>query len=300
MQQEQYTTHHPSVKTAAVLVVYQFEHETLRPVLGNLCRQTDIVCVVDNSDEDSSAFFSNFPSVVYFPLLSNRGIAAAQNVALQYILERDYDFVFFSDQDSLSEPDLLQRLASCYETLARKYPNLGGVSPRARNKMTGQPYSHQVHRLAVDEVQGVGPVSEMTFIMSSGSLIPCRAFREVGLMEERLFIDAVECEWCWRARAEHQYTFLVIESLHLDHLLGLGTKRLAGKSISITPAFRLRFQYRNYLWLVRRNYVPTRWKWYNGFKYLAKCFYYTIFSSHRMANARQILAGIKEGIKGER
>lgn len=284
------------MKTAIILVVYQFDRESLSPVIENLCEQADTVYIVDNSDEDSSCFFANYASVVYFPLLSNHGIAEAHNIALRQILENDYDFVFFSDQDSLFEPGLVDKLIQLFLKLNREIPNLGGVSPRARNKITHRPYSHQVNCVTQRSVKDVGRVSEVTFLISSGSLIPCHVFHEVGLMEESLFIDAVECEWCWRAHAKHEYTFYVIESLFLDHLLGLGTKRVAGKDISITPPFRLRFQFRNYLWLSRRAYVPTKWKLYNGAKYIAKIFYYALLSSGKKENILQILLGIREGI----
>lgn len=284
------------MKTAIILVVYQFDRESLRPVIENLCGQANTVCVVDNSDKDSSDLFADYPSVVYFPLLSNHGIAEAQNTALRYIQERDYDFVFFSDQDSIFEAGLVDKLIKTFIRLNREIPHLGGVSPRARNKTTHQLYSHQINCVAERSVEGVGRVSELTFLISSGSLIPCRVFQKVGLMEETLFIDAVECEWCWRARAKHGYAFYVIESLFLDHLLGIGTKRVSGRDICITPPFRLRFQFRNYLWLLRRGYVPMKWKLYNGAKYLAKIFYYTLLASHKKENAKHILRGIYEGL----
>lgn len=41
-------------------------------------------------------------------------------------------------------------------------------------------------------------------VMSSGSIIPLKKFREVGLYNDKLFIDFVESEWCWRASFYHK------------------------------------------------------------------------------------------------
>lgn len=41
----------------------------------------------------------------------------------------------------------------------------------------------------------------MHSIISSYSLVPLRNFLIVGNMDERLFIDFVDDDWCWRASA---------------------------------------------------------------------------------------------------
>ena len=43
-------------------------------------------------------------------------------------------------------------------------------------------------------------LTEVNELMSSTSLIPIEMFSKVGLLEETLFIDGVDHEWCWRAK----------------------------------------------------------------------------------------------------
>ena len=56
------------------------------------------------------------------------------------------------------------------------------------------------------------------------------------------------------------------------------------------------YQYRNYIKLVQRNYVPFRWKIINFVKYLIKIPYYTIFINGRLKYLKYILIGIAHGL----
>lgn len=96
--------------------------------------------------------------------------------------------------------------------------------------------------------------------MNSGALIASTAFKHAGLMDTQLFIDGVDSEWCWRASYLMKATFYVDKNIKLAHYLGIDNKRICGKEISITPPFRMYYQYRNYIRLLKRRYVPSSWK----------------------------------------
>jgi len=44
-------------------------------------------------------------------------------------------------------------------------------------------------------------VLETDMLIASGCLIPADVLRDVGLMDDALFIDHVDTDWCMRARA---------------------------------------------------------------------------------------------------
>ena len=62
-------------------------------------------------------------------------------------------------------------------------------------------------------------IIEVQQTLSSGSLIPKKAFIEIGGMEEDLFIDLVDYEWCWRAQKQGFSTF-VTKEVKMAHRLG--------------------------------------------------------------------------------
>ena len=171
---------------------------------------------------------------------------------------------------------------------------MGGVGSTAYNRETGSPYplySNYVRRISEDQV------TEVTFLMNSVSLIPTSLFQQVGLMDEELFIDGIDSEWCWRGAHRQGLRFFLDDSLHIMHQLGLGTRIIGGKERAMTPPGRFYYQYRNFLWLCRRNYVPRKWLVENGRKYMAKAIYYPIMVAPRWSYVKNICRGLIAGIK---
>lgn len=284
--------------TGAVIVLYNPDFELLRKGLGMLKRSVDVLCLVDNSATDNSAKLDSTPNAVYVPLLENRGIAAAQNVGLRILKERGVEYVLFSDQDSLAAPDTVDCLKHTYKMLCAKGVKTGGVGTRAVNIETGKPYPSKAKEYEVTEVDNGNNVMQVTrcsYIRASISLMRLSSFVEIGGYDETLFIDGVDNEWCWRA-ATKGYKFYIAESAKIVHHLGEGDRHVAGRNLSISSAFRIYYQFRNYIWLCRRNYVPLWWKRKHLLKYAVKMIYYPLCVSPRVAFAKGILRGIKDGV----
>ncbi|HFP9739483.1 TPA: glycosyltransferase family 2 protein, partial [Escherichia coli] len=56
-------------------------------------------------------------------------------------------------------------------------------------------------------------------IIASGKLINLEVLDQVGFMEDDLFIDGVDHEWCWRA-GRLGYKIAIIENAIMKHRLG--------------------------------------------------------------------------------
>lgn len=233
-----------------------------------------------------------YPTSIVDNTLNNIGIAAAQNIGISQVLKQGASHVLLLDQDSDITPVQIEELMGSFHTLETQKIRLAAISPRPYNKLTGKPYPYPCNFVA----QHTDRYTEVTDLMSSGMLISATALKEVGMMEENLFIDAVDSEWCWRA-LHNGYRLFTDEHIHLEHMLGMGNKQLAGRTISITPPYRLYYMIRNYLWLCHRNYVPKRWKWYNGLKYIVKAIYYPLFGADHKAYTQNIWRGLKDGMR---
>lgn len=282
------------MKIIAIVVLYNDNTEEAVSNIRKLACQVDKVYLVDNSAYANPQFYKEISNAVYLPQCANKGIAAAQNIALQQALTEEADFVFFSDPDSTVPDEAVSTLLSTYQRLTDKDYKVGGVGSTAYNRETGSPYplySNFIRHLAEDEV------TEVTFLMNSVSLMPTRLFKEVGLMDEHLFIDGIDSEWCWRGTSKLSLRFFLDDKLHITHQLGIGTRIIAGKERAVTPPARFYYQYRNFLWLCRRNYVPRKWLKENGKKYLIKALYYPLFVSPRWSYIRQITRGVIAGLR---
>lgn len=297
---EEYAERHSSrieeMKVIAIVVLYHDNTEEAASNIRTIARQVDKVCLVDNSSDAYPERFESIENAVYMPQYQNKGIAAAQNIALRYAIEAEADYVLFSDPDSQIPEHAVATLFNTYQRMVEKGFKVGGVGSTAYNRSTGSPYplqSNFIQNLS-DEA-----VTEVTFLMNSISLIPTSLFSRVGLMDESLFIDGIDSEWCWRGAHQQGLRFFLDDHLHIMHQLGLGTRIIGGKERSITPPARFYYQFRNYLWLYRRDYVPRKWLKENGLKYIIKAIYYPFMVAPRWKYLKNICNGIFVGLTGK-
>jgi rhamnosyltransferase len=138
------------------------------------------------------------------------------------------------------------------------------------------------------------------FLISSGSLIPLVAFDEIGPMEESLFIDQVDAEWCLRARSKDYRLFGACRAV-LRHSLGEGATRVwFGRWRHVHPhkAFRYYYIFRNTVLLTRRPYVPVAWT-LHGLWYLAGLLVVAgIMAKERSSVLPRMLKGVLDGVRG--
>ncbi len=279
---------------AGIIVLYNPDLDILDKNIESIINQIDALWIVDNTpNQNIYSRFNNFSNVIYIPLGHNMGIAGAQNVAIKEIINNGYDFIYFLDQDSISPKDIVSRLKQKFYCLLKEDILVGGIGPRPFNREQGQKYLGSIKR-GIPVGNGLSEVSEL---INSGSMIPISVFSSSGLMDETLFIDGVDHEFCWRARVKGKYRFFIDEETLLSHKLGEGDKKLGGKRIAIPTPFRTYYQFRNYFILSKRSYVPLYWKFSNGFKYLIKIVYYPLFVSPRKAYVKNIFRGIRDGFK---
>ena len=288
-------------KTGAVMVLYNPDWSLTDKAIKAISQQVDTLCLVDNSDSDSNARFRDMDCIVYLPLHANRGIAAAQNAGIRELIARGVDLIFFIDQDSVAGSDVVLKLTEACSLLQDHGVRIAALGTRAINSQTGLPYAPKSLELgSPKELVGsgmAGSINETYSVISSISMIPTEAFLEVGGFDEALFIDGVDHEWCWRAWHSHKRRTFIVESAHISHMLGEGDRRIASHKISIPATFRLYYQFRNYLWLRRRDYVPSFWLRKNGRKYIIKAFYFPIMVAPRLSNLRNIVRGLRDGLR---
>lgn len=279
-------------KTGCVLVLYNPNKALLKDVLLAISNQVDEVFISDNSPNKTDFDFSDHNNIIYHFMNGNKGIATAQNVGIRYFEQLHYDFIFFLDQDSISPNSLVDKLYETYLFLKEKKIKVGAVGPRPYNRTENKKYEGAITK----GTKITNNITETTELISSASLIPIENFQTVGYMEDDLFIDGVDFEWCWRAKKNDSLRFFIAEDVLLSHQLGEGDKKFLFKKVAIPTPFRTFFQFRNYFRLIRRNYVPIYWKIINGIKYFVKYFYYPLMVSPRIKYFKNINKGIIMGL----
>lgn len=236
--------------TAIVVVIYRCGAERWTAYRGD-----ERVIVVDNTPGRDLALTGE--RLDYIPLRENTGIAAAQNAGLRRAAQRGCSHIVFFDQDSLPPEGYAARMVEQYRGIDRA---LGGrlfiLGPTVVNGRTDREYRSAIHRDADASAEGFVPRRD---VISSGCCVSADKVGAVGGLDERLFIDGVDFEWCWRA-ASLGYVNGITRRVSLTHFVGASDFTCLGQQVIISAPFRYFYQGRNYLYLLPRRYVPLQWK----------------------------------------
>lgn len=110
-------------KTAAVVVTYN-RLELLRQCVEALRNQTvacDILIVDNASTDGTSQWLASQPNLHYRNTGSNLGGAGGFNLGMRWAVETGYDYVWVMDDDTLPQPDALEKLLEADRVLEGNY-----------------------------------------------------------------------------------------------------------------------------------------------------------------------------------
>lgn len=230
--------HHYTPEMAVLAVVVTFRPtEMLLENLRLLLAQVSHVVLVDNASCESSLHVlrqaAALPAVTLINNAVNEGIARALNQGLQYGINHNYRWFITFDQDSTVTDGMVECMLSCFGL------GIGIVAPSYIDRNLGS-------RLGEDRDDS----GKVRTVLSSGMLMPRHVLEQVGLMNELLFIDSVDHEFCARVISQG-YQLVQTDRACLLHTLGrLSHLRLFGRNFEVTnhSAARKYYQVRNRLW----------------------------------------------------
>lgn len=246
------------------------------------------VIIVDNSHQRSlSDLEINKSNIIYVPLGDNKGIAYAQNIGIDIAKDKEYKKLIFFDQDSLVSNDLIIKLTQEFCRLKNQDSKLAALGPSLVEINTGETYKGGIE---------YGEVKESNSIISSGMITDVEILDKVGGMNEKLFIDLVDHEWCWRTRSKG-YRIYKSGNIVLPHQVGKGSIKLLGISILISAPKRYYYQYRNTIWLLKCSYAPMNWKIKSCLRKFVEFFIAPFKTGNICGTYKYISQGIKDGLK---
>lgn len=249
--------------------------------------------IIDNSP--TAQFMDGETGLMnYIHNRNNKGIAEAQNQGLHFLMDkkRDITHIVFLDQDSRVSDDYPLSIAREFERISQS-KKLAFLGPSVENVRTGKEYKSVIHHDQQCTDDGFVPRRE---VISSGGCTTIECLKVIGLNDARLFIDFVDFEWCWRAN-DQGYICGITRNLFMSHEVGRKSISIAGYLIIISAPGRYFYQFRNYLWLARRKYVPLQWKIATGIKHAARMFYFPLFVHSGGQCWKNMVKGIFAGLK---
>lgn len=226
----------------------------------------------------------------YLPCGKNLGIAEAQNVGIRHLLDKE-GLIIFLDQDTRLGLDYPYRIAEEFVKYTSQHIRLGIIGPTVMNIKDNREYKSAIH---APKIAANGLVAKRE-IISSGACTSISIIKEVGLNDSSLFIDYVDFDWCWRANALG-YQCATTQNLKIMHQVGRREIWIGKYLLIISSPSRYFYQYRNYLWLMRRGYVPLQWKIATGIKFAARLIYFPLIIQNGIACWKYMLKGIRYGL----
>ena len=276
---------------AIVVVLYKAEMSVYHERL--LEDEMVTLVVVDNTPDRDLALKKD--RLIYVPLQRNMGIATAQNEGIRQAECLGCDYIIFFYQDSKIPERYSEGIIEEYKRIEQLIPNLFLLGPTIINGRTEEEYKSTIHK----DIWMTEDFIRRREIISSGSCVSLRKIEEVGLNDDSLFIDYVDHEWCWRAESKGFVNGITLK-IKLAHFVGQQKYRIFNQLVIISAPIRYYYQTRNYLWLLRRSYVPRQWKINHGIKLMIYPISFPFKVRCWRAIYVQMFRGLKDGLLNKR
>jgi rhamnosyltransferase len=259
------------------------------------------VVVVDNgSGEEVCRTLAAVPGACLISLAENRGVAQALNAGCTQAAELGYSWVIAFDQDSYPEPGFAAALWNSH--LAA--PQAAVVGPRiVENALGGHDHrwlrSHPwcgwwFQRAPCRD----GDLTDVSVVMTSGSLIEMACWRALGGFDERLFIDCVDTDYCLRWLTAGRLS----AGSRLDHQLGQRTQpRFLGRTFFPTNHLPIRHYHvaRNRVLMLRRqDFRFPHWMFFDLMVAGLWLFRMLAFEQHKGAKLKAMVLGTWDRLRG--
>jgi rhamnosyltransferase len=290
-------------RVLATIVSYEPDRDALGHLVETLCAGGVDVLIVDNSESETgrvsaqavaAAFGADF---VGNPL--NVGVAAAQNVGLRLAGERGMPYVLLLDQDSTLRVDTVGRLVGALARLREAGEPVAAVGASFVDPRSGYeaPFA-QLRHVRMNKLRPApGAPAECDVLISSGCLLALDAVERVGLLDESLFIDYVDFEWCVRAQSAGFKVFGVADAT-MDHTIGDASITVLGRVITLHSPVRNYYFIRNALLFARKPYLTLRWRIHLLYRVVAQFALFGLLCPQRLRRTGWMLRGLWDGARG--
>lgn len=294
-----------TTNVCAVIVSYHPDPAALRHLIEIVAAQTAAVVVVDNASDgdwhDAASHALSTAGGVLLPQSENIGLAAAQNVGIDWARAHGHDHVLLLDQDSGPTEGMVASLLAALHRLSVS-SRVAAVGPRFHDSREDRDAPFVKLGFPLNRKLWCADAEQMIacdFLISSGMLIPLDVLDQVGSMDADLFIDNVDLEWGFRARAQGFALYGVCGAM-LHHRLGDARRSLPwglGQVVVHGPS-RLYYMMRNRVLLYRMRHTPRVWIAQDLPRVLVKLFLFGVLIGPRRRNLRCMLRGLGDGWRG--
>lgn len=264
----------------AGIVLYNPDIGRLKENIEAIIGQVSKIVLVDNGSDnisDIKSIIDRKPNVFLITNARNKGIAAALNQLLFHAVSSGAEWLLSLDQDSVVSHGYVERMleSPIDPYVALLAPNVLDRNDIGRNLLSRS---------------GVMKVKEC---ITSGTMMNVHVCKKVGYFDEKMFIDYVDFEYCYRVR-QCGYDIVRNNDVILLHQLGNGrVASFLGKPFMVTNHSPIRHYYivRNCVYLIKKHGWLVR-----GVRGVLQEFFIVIgYEENRFLKLKYMFRGILHG-----
>lgn len=287
----------------AVIVLYNPEISIIKSQLESLSGQVNSIVYVDNCSENFLSILrviedSKFLNITFINNNKNEGLGYAQNQGINFAINGGASHVLILDHDSILKPSFIDNLITVEAKLINEKIKVGALGPIYINEKTNEIYPITkyygpfIKRIIPDK-----DAVKASFLISSGCLIRIEAIKEIGLMNEDLFVDYIDVEWSYRATSMG-YSLFAVPKSKMSHTVGDKRMSILGRTISVHTPVRRYYLTRNSIHMLRMPYVSCGYKLREVVFNVLRITVFTLVSDERLKFLKFSLKGLYDGLRG--
>lgn len=234
----------------AIIVSYEPDESIIR-LYESIKKQVREVLIVDNASsckksEDILKCLSKDVKIIYND--KNYGVAKALNQGAKYAIDNNYKWLLTLDQDSEFIEGTYKLLLSSYEKLEDK-DKVMLLAPQYKEKIDSCEIKTNTQNCLLPSVENI-IWKNTNFVITSGSLIKTEVFDLIGFFEEKLFIDKIDVDFCFKLRKKG-YECKITSNVNFLHELGKPVYKSFLKIANLSPERRY-YSSKNAVYMIRK------------------------------------------------
>ena len=284
----------------AIIVYYYSDIKKFKKIIKLHSINFSKIIIINNSPKININELENY-KITVINNNKNIGLAKAINVGIA-LAKKNFIYFALFDQDSLIKKNFLNNMVKYMNIFyeQKKFLHIEPLvfSPVYYNKIIDEEAKHirfKTLRLLRENNNIKKLFSFPEYVITSGSIIPKSSINKVGLMDEKLFIDFIDIEWCLRAKKFNKVP-IIFNKVRINHFIGDYFVKIFKNKYPIHNPLRMYYYFRNSIYLYKKEYISINWKVVDLSRNIFRIIFYLLFVNKKRKYFKHIIRGIIHGL----